>query len=119
MDPARTEPEVTSSARERRVVVATCGGGSNLAGELGGCQTAGLPVRVPTSVETTATGAAILAAVGAGVHASVAEAVAAFVDYQPDEHVPDPERHQLYTSAYHRYRELYYALKPVFEKVET
>ena len=29
----------------------------------------GLPVRVPTSVETTATGAAILAAVGAGVHA--------------------------------------------------
>jgi sugar (pentulose or hexulose) kinase len=49
----------------------------------------------------------------------VAEAVAAFVDYQPDEHVPDPERHQLYTSAYHRYREVYYALKPVFEKVET
>ena len=29
----------------------------------------GLPVRVPVSVETTATGAAILAAVGAGVHA--------------------------------------------------
>jgi sugar (pentulose or hexulose) kinase len=78
----------------------------------------GLPVRVPTSVETTATGAAILTAVGAGVHASVAEAVAAFVDYQPDEHVPDPERHQLYSSAYHRYREVY-ALKPVFEKVET
>ena len=76
-------------------------------------------VRVPTSVETTATGAAILTAVGAGVHASVAEAVAAFVDYQPDEHVPDPERHQLYSSAYHRYREVYYALKPVFEKVET
>jgi hypothetical protein len=25
---------------------------------------------------------------------------------------------QLY-SAYHRYREVYYALKPVFEKVET
>ena len=46
-------------------------------------------------------------------------AVAAFVDYQPDEHIPDPERHQLYSSAYHRYREVYYALKPVFEKVET
>src|SRR6185295_1838327 len=53
----------------------------------------GLPVRVPTSVETTATGAAILAAVGSGVHASVGDAVSAFVDYQPDEHVPDPERH--------------------------
>jgi xylulokinase len=32
----------------------------------------GLPVRVPTSVETTATGAAILAAVGSGLHSSVA-----------------------------------------------
>ena len=75
----------------------------------------GLPVRVPTSVETTATGAAILAAVGAGVHAGVADAVAAFVDYQPHEHVPDPEAQQRYHDAYRRYRDLYYALKPVFE----
>src|SRR5438477_12979749 len=43
----------------------------------------GLPVRVPTSVETTATGAAILAAVGAGLHRSVAEAAQAFVSYRP------------------------------------
>jgi xylulokinase len=76
----------------------------------------GLPVRVPTSVETTATGAAILAAVGAGVHRNVAEAVAAFVAYQPEEHVPDPETQQAYTDAYHRYREVYFALKPVFER---
>jgi xylulokinase len=79
----------------------------------------GLPVRVPTSVETTATGAAILAAVGSGVHAGVADAVAAFVAYQPDEHVPDPERHQRYSAAYRRYRDVYYALKPVFEKAEA
>ena len=78
----------------------------------------GLPVRVPTSVETTATGAAILAAVGSGLHGSVADAVAAFVDYQPDEHVPDPERHQRYTDAYRRYRDVYYALKPVFERLD-
>jgi sugar (pentulose or hexulose) kinase len=45
----------------------------------------------------------------------VAEAVAAFVAYQPDEHVPDPGRHQRYSEAYARYRELYFALKPVFE----
>jgi sugar (pentulose or hexulose) kinase len=32
---------------------------------------------------------------------------------------PDSERHQLYSSAYHRYRDVYYVLKPVFEKVET
>jgi xylulokinase len=76
----------------------------------------GLPVRVPTSVETTATGAAILAAVGAGVHGSVAEAVAAFVAYQPEEHLPDPEAHQAYSEAYRRYREVYFALKPVFER---
>ena len=79
----------------------------------------GLPVRVPTSVETTATGAAILAAVGAGVHATVADAVDAFVDYQPDEHVPDPERHQAYTEAYQRYREVYFALKPVFDRAPS
>jgi sugar (pentulose or hexulose) kinase len=78
----------------------------------------GLPVRVPTSVETTATGAAILAAVGSGVHTTVAEAVDAFVAYQPDEHLPNPERHQRYTEAYRRYRDLYFALKPVFERVE-
>ena len=74
----------------------------------------GLPVRVPVSVETTATGAAILAAVGAGVHATVAEAVEAFVAFRPEEHEPDPARHEAYEDAYHRYREVYFALKPVF-----
>jgi len=74
----------------------------------------GLPVRVPRSVETTATGAAILAAVGSGVHGSVTEAVQAFVAYQPEEHQPDPERHQAYEESYRRYRDVYFALKPVF-----
>jgi xylulokinase len=74
----------------------------------------GLPVRVPTSVETTATGAAVLAAVGSGVHSGVADAVAAFVTYEPDEHLPDPGRQQAYSEAYRRYRDVYYALKPVF-----
>lgn len=74
----------------------------------------GLPVRVPVSVETTATGAAILAAVGAGVHGSVAEAVEAFVAFRPEEHEPDPERHEAYEEAYRRYRDVYFALKPVF-----
>ena len=73
----------------------------------------GLPVRVPENVETTATGAAILAAVGSGLFAGVASAVQAFVAYRPVEHTPDPERHAAYDGAYHRYREVYYALKPV------
>jgi xylulokinase len=74
----------------------------------------GLPVRIPTSVETTATGAAILAAVGSGVHASVADAVASFVSFQPDEHQPDPEQREAYEEAYRKYRKVYFALKPVF-----
>jgi sugar (pentulose or hexulose) kinase len=74
----------------------------------------GLPVRIPTTVETTATGAAILAAVGAGVHPAVAEAVAAFVSFQPEEHRPDPERQEAYERAHRKYREVYFALKPVF-----
>jgi len=79
----------------------------------------GLPVRVPTSVETTATGAAILAAVGAGVHATVADAVEAFVSYQPEEHEPDPGARDAYDDAYRRYRDVYFALKPTFAPAET
>jgi xylulokinase len=76
----------------------------------------GLPVRVPVSVETTATGAAILAAVGSGVHESVTEAVSSFVAFRPDEEVPDPERREAYEEAYRRYRDVYFALKPVFDR---
>jgi xylulokinase len=74
----------------------------------------GYPIRVPTSVETTATGAAILAAVGAGVFPSVAEATSTFVAYEPDEHAPDPEAKARYDEAYRLYREVYAALRPVF-----
>ncbi|GBC87085.1 Xylulose kinase [bacterium HR12] len=73
----------------------------------------GLPVRIPASVETTATGAAILAAVAAGMHASVGDAVRAFVAFRPEGHEPDPERREIYEEAYRRYRAVYAALKPV------
>jgi len=76
----------------------------------------GLPIRVPRSVETTATGAAILAAVASGVHGSVADAVEAFVAYRPEEHEPDPANREAYEEAYRRYRDVYAALKPVFER---
>lgn len=74
----------------------------------------GLPVRIPTSVETTATGAAILAAVASGLFPTVAAAAKALVSYEPDETLPDPERSAAYDDTYARYRELYFALKPVF-----
>lgn len=76
----------------------------------------GLPVRVPKTVETTSTGAATLAAVGVGLFASVEEAVATFVAFQPEEHHPDPAQHELYSESYDRYRDVYFALKPVFER---
>jgi xylulokinase len=76
----------------------------------------GLPIRVPTSVETTATGAAILAAVAVGAHPGVSEATSAFVSFRPEEHEPDPEAKAAYDEAYRRYRDVYAALKPVFER---
>jgi xylulokinase len=76
----------------------------------------GLPVRVPANVETTATGAAMLAAVGGGLFPDVAAAASAFVDYEPHEHVPDPDTRGAYDDAYGRYRDVYAALKPVFSR---
>jgi len=79
----------------------------------------GLPVRVPENVETTATGAAMLAAVGAGLHASVAEAAAVFVRYEPDDVLPDSDAKAAYDAAYQLYRDVYFALKPVFEPARS
>ena len=78
----------------------------------------GLPVRVPANVETTATGAAMLAAVAAGLFSNVAEAASAFVDYQPQEHVPADDLRDDYDAAYRRYRDVYAALKPVFARTD-
>jgi xylulokinase len=76
----------------------------------------GLPVRVPTSVETTATGAAILAAVGAGLYPDAGKAVSSFVSFSPDVHEPDPATTAVYDDAYGRYRAVYDALRPVFAR---
>ncbi len=74
----------------------------------------GLPVRVPTSVETTATGAAIVASVASGLHGNVADAVRTFVSYRPEHHEPDHGARHSYDEAYRRYRDVYAALRPVF-----
>jgi xylulokinase len=79
----------------------------------------GLPVRIPRSVETTATGAAMLAAVGAGLCSSCAEAAERFVSFLPDEHEPDPEASAAYSEGYALYRDVYEASRPVFERHAT
>jgi hypothetical protein len=40
--------------------------------------------------------------------------VKAFVAFRPDEHQPDPTAREAYDEAYRRYRDVYFALKPVF-----
>src|SRR6476619_4488543 len=76
----------------------------------------GLPVRVPTNVETTAAGAASLAAVGSGERPGIGQAVQSFVTFEPDEHQPDPQARDAYEDAYRLYRDVYFALKPVFAR---
>jgi sugar (pentulose or hexulose) kinase len=51
-----------------------------------------------------------------GVHDGVAEATSAFVSYRPEGHEPDPEARAAYDEAYRRYRDVYSALKPVFDR---
>jgi xylulokinase len=74
----------------------------------------GLPVRTPSSPETTATGAAILAAVAAGIYPDVHTCASQFVSYNPREHAPDKRAHAIYEQAYAIYRSTYFGLKPVF-----
>ena len=74
----------------------------------------GLPVRIPTNVETTATGAAMLAGVAAGLFDTVAEASSSFVSFRPEGFEPDSERHAIYNDMYALYRRVYWSLRDVF-----
>jgi xylulokinase len=74
----------------------------------------GLPVSVPDDVETTARGAAMLAAAGAGLHPSVAAACAAMAGPRGEPVAPDPELREVYDALHRRHRELYSALRPLF-----
>jgi ribulose kinase len=57
----------------------------------------------------------MLAAVAAGLHPSVAAAGEAFVRYEPDDVTPDADAQEVYERVYGLYRDVYFALKPVFE----
>ena len=74
----------------------------------------GLPVCRPEDVETTARGAAMLAAAGAGLHPSVAEAGRAMACAREEQVQPDPELRGLYDDLHRRHRQLYDALRPLF-----
>jgi len=74
----------------------------------------GLPVVVPDDVETTARGAAMLAAAGAGLHSSVAAAGQAMACPRGEPVQPDPELREVYDALHRRHRDLYAALRPLF-----
>ena len=74
----------------------------------------GLPVKVPEITETTALGAAFLALVGIGAYASLSEASEHIVKIR-ESLDPDPAAQAIYTAAYERYRQTYFATLPVFE----
>jgi xylulokinase len=74
----------------------------------------GLQVNVPEITETTALGAAFLALVGIGAYASLSEASDHIVKIRECLD-PDPAMQSIYTEAYERYRQTYFATLPVFE----
>ena len=73
--------------------------------------TAGLPVVVPDAADAPLVGAAILAFTGIGAFASIPEGITAMV--RPGRRIePRPAESALYEGIYHRYAQLYPALKP-------
>ena len=75
----------------------------------------GLPLCVPEITETTALGAAFVALVGIGGYGSISEACAHIVRLR-ERIDPDPSTQSAYADAYARYRQIYFALLPVFEE---
>ena len=74
-------------------------------------------VDVIESEEGPAMGGAMLAAVAAGEYASVEEIAAKFV-HVVDTVEPDPELAKKYDERYKQFKEIYPALKPVFEIIK-
>ena len=75
----------------------------------------GLQVNVPEITETTALGAAFLSLVGIGAYTTLSEASDHIVRIR-ERINPDPTAKSAYDEAYERYRQMYFALLPVFEQ---
>lgn len=76
-----------------------------------------VPVATTETAEGAAYGAAVLAAVGAGWQPSVQAAVRAFV--RVAEMIEPSASRAAYDDAYGRYRDLYPALRPTFQRIAT
>jgi xylulokinase len=76
----------------------------------------GLPVRRTSTDEGPAFGAALLAGVAAGAYSDVFDACEV-VQLNPDEDVPDPDRHEMYERYHSAYADLYAATAPVMHRL--
>jgi xylulokinase len=106
---------IRDTGREIHELVCVAGGAK---GELAlqiRADVTGVPVSRPADVETTARGAAMLAAVGAGMYASVREAGHEMSAPRVRRFEPNPEHTAVYADLHGRYRELYAALRPLFD----
>ena len=77
----------------------------------------GVPVSRPADVETTARGAAMLAAVGAGMYPTVRDAGHEMSAPRVRRYEPDDANTAVYDDLYGRYRALYAAVRPLFERL--
>lgn len=77
-----------------------------------------ITVEVPKSEEGPAMGAAMLAAVACGAYQSVEEAVRSIVTVKETIR-PKPELAAKYEACYRKFREIYPACKPLFEKLSS
>ena len=75
-----------------------------------------LKVDVPVCEEGPSMGGAMLAMVAAGEYATVEDAAKAIVKIEKTEE-PDPELVAKYEEKYQQFRNIYPAMKPVFDKI--
>jgi xylulokinase len=106
---------IRDTGREIRELVCVAGGAKgDLALQIRADVT-GVPVSRPADVETTARGAAMLAAVGAGMYSSVREAGHEMSAPRVVRVEPNPAHTAVYDDLHGRYRQLYAALRPLFD----
>jgi xylulokinase len=106
---------IRDTGREVNQLVCVAGGAKGRLALQIRADVTGVPVSRPDDVETTARGAAMLAAVGAGMYASVREASHAMSLPRVDRIEPNPANSAVYDELHGRYRDLYAALRPLFD----
>jgi xylulokinase len=108
---------IRGTGREINELVCVAGGAKGALALQIRADITGVPVSRPADVETTARGAAMLAAVGAGMYSSVREAGREMSAPRVHRFEPNAAHAAVYDDLYGRYRALYAAVRPLFERL--